>query len=558
MPLSLWNILLVLLLPAQFAAQGLPDVPGNDRGPNLIYYNTAKTTEGSPFQKNVETVLKFFYEHNPPNGFATCLGYGDFPNTVYGHTGCYNMSDQPSCSECIKRAYQGIQQYALYALGGTYWINETESRCRLRYENYNLTGLTLFGVVGPNNSAPAPAPIPPNPPPSQARPSILQNSSKNGALVWGLVGGAVGACVLLAGVAFLLWRRRRKYTKLDGRRRYHGNTGLEGSIEGPVVFKYQDLSLATCNFSEMNKLGQGGFGTVYKACLKDGSQVAVKKLSLQSSQGRQEFVNEINIITSIQHRNLARLKGYCVERDQRLLVYEFLNNGSLDQALFSPKTSTLNWTSRFHIVTGVARGLAYLHEESHIQIIHRDIKASNILLDDKLQPKISDFGISKLFDMDKGFTSTKVAGTVGYMAPEYATRGRLSSKADVFSFGILALEIVSGRRCMDPTLSASQELLVQMAWNMWNAGKMVEFVDKRLDGNYVEEEVFRVMDVAILCTQEGEEYRPMMSDVVAMLMGYLEIGQPPSQNPLYFGGGGTSSTSTTTVDDTNITELEGR
>ncbi|EFJ30128.1 hypothetical protein SELMODRAFT_145920 [Selaginella moellendorffii] len=521
----LWMIPLFLL--DRSAAQGIPpDEPSSDARPGVAYYNTRKTTQGSQFQKNVETVIQFLYEHNPPNGFASCLGYGDFPDTAYGHTGCYNMSDQTSCASCIQQTYSEFQQLAPLAVGGVLWTNDTSNRCRIRFENYNFTpelvNMSVLGVLGPNVSAPAPAPIPPlsSSPPARASSS---SSRDNRALVWrwGLVGGAVGLCLLLGVAGFAIWRWRM-HTKLVGRHRRGDDTDIQRSIEGPVVFTYQDLSLATDSFSERNKLGQGGFGTVYKATLNNGSQVAVKKLSLQSNQGKREFVNEITIITGIQHRNLVRLKGYCVEADERLLVYEFLNKGSLDRALFSSGSNAfLDWQSRFQIAIGIARGLGYLHEESHVQVIHRDIKASNILLDDKLQPKISDFGISKLFDLDKGFgvTSTKVAGTLGYMAPEYATRGRLTAKADVFSYGILVLEIASGRKCVDPALPAEEELLLQLSWKLVMANRMSECIDKRLGGDYAVEEVSRLLRVAMLCTQEHEEARPTMSDVVAMLLG---------------------------------------
>ncbi|EFJ37551.1 hypothetical protein SELMODRAFT_403966 [Selaginella moellendorffii] len=453
----LWMIPLFLLDGS--AAQGIPpDEPSSDTKPGVVYNATRKTTQGSQFQKNVETVIQFLYEQNPPNGFASCLGYGDFPDTAYGHTGFYNMSDQTSCASCC-RGWRALDQRHLQSL--PLEIRELQLYC------------------GQNDSSSWP---------------------------WGLVGGAVGLCLLLGVAGFAIWRWRI-HTKLVGRQRRGDDTDIERSIEGPVVFKYQELSLATDSFSEKNKLGQGGFGTVYKATLNNGSQVAVKKLSLQSNQGKREFVNKIIIITGIQHRNLVRLKGYCVEADERLLVYEFLNKGSLDRALFIT-LSNCHWDSR---------GLAYLHEESHVH--------------DKLQPKISDFGISKLFDLDKSFIRTKVAGTFGYMAPKYATRGRLTAKANVFSYGILVLELASGRKCVDPALPAEEELLLQLSWKLVMANRMSECIDKRLGSAYVVEEVSKLLRVAMLCTQKHEEARPTMSEVVAMLLGYLEIGTLPTKLP---------------------------
>ncbi|XP_024520236.1 probable LRR receptor-like serine/threonine-protein kinase At1g56130 isoform X2 [Selaginella moellendorffii] len=540
-------------------ARAPPDDPNPGTQPNVVYYNQINTSANSTYQRNVVAVMEFLYKNNPPDGYATSLGYGGFPNAVYAHSGCYNMSDQPSCGQCIQNAYTNIQSVNLYAVGGAIWINQTFQRCRMRYDpsSFEIVPGTL-GIVGPNISSPAPAPGPglalgpdpdPDPapapapaPPDPAPATGKQNAgTRNGVIAGAVVGGAVFCFVCAVLGFFLLTRRRRESEKSEKCEDFGIIKGLH------VVFSYKDLCAATRGFSVESKLGQGGFGTVYKATLNNGSQVAVKKLSLQSNQGNREFVNEITIITGIQHRNLVRLKGYCVEADERLLVYEFLNKGSLDRALFSSGSNVvLDWHSRFQIAIGIARGLAYLHEESHVQIIHRDIKASNILLDDKLQPKISDFGISKLFDLDKGFgfTSTKVAGTLGYMAPEYATRGRLTTKADVFSYGILVLEIASGRKCVDPALPAEEELLLQLSWKLVMANRMSECIDKRLGGDYAVEEVSRLLRVAMLCTQEHEEARPTMSDVVAMLLGYLEIGALPTQAPFHFGQVMSSSTST--------------
>ncbi|EFJ17717.1 hypothetical protein SELMODRAFT_15884, partial [Selaginella moellendorffii] len=259
--------------------------------------------------------------------------------------------------------------------------------------------------------------------------------------------------------------------------------------------------------------------------LKDGSEVAVKQLDLHSKQGQREFVNELSIITSIQHKNLAKLRGYCLDRDDRILVYEFLENKSLDQLLFESATGIfLDWPTRFQIVLGVANGLAYLHEGSQKQIIHRDIKASNILLDHKLHPKISDFEISKLFNQEKGFTSTVIAGTMGYLAPEYVLGGLLTVKADVYNFGVLTLEIVSGQRCNDRKdgrllVHSVNLLMFSYAWILHENSSELEIADQRLDLEHNSEEILRVIQVALACTHENSASRPSMGDAVAMLSG---------------------------------------
>lgn len=290
-------------------------------------------------------------------------------------------------------------------------------------------------------------------------------------------------------------------------------------------YTLKQIKIATNNFSPSNKLGEGGFGPVYKGLLPDGTLIAVKQLSSKSKQGNREFLNEIGMISCLQHTNLVKLHGFCVEGDQLLLVYEYLENNCLARALFGNEQSQifLDWQTRVKICLGIARGLAFLHEDSRLKIVHRDIKATNVLLDKELNPKISDFGLARLGEDDKSHISTRVAGTIGYMAPEYAIWGHLSYKVDVYSFGIVTLEIVSGRsnNCYAPT--ADFFCLLDWACHLQQSGNYVELVDQRLGCNYNIEEAENMVNVALLCTNAAASERPTMSEVVNMLDGKMAI-----------------------------------
>ncbi|KAL9667537.1 hypothetical protein QQ045_001898 [Rhodiola kirilowii] len=306
---------------------------------------------------------------------------------------------------------------------------------------------------------------------------------------------------------------------------------LLGVNARPYTFTYSELRTATEDFSPANKLGEGGFGSVYKGKLNDGKVIAVKQLSVGSHQGKTQFYAEIAIISAVQHRNLVKLHGCCVDGARRMLVYEYLDNNSLDQAIFGAKSLDLNWQTRLNICMGIARGLAYLHEESRIRIVHRDVKASNILLDAELNPKISDFGLAKLYDDKMTHISTGVAGTIGYLAPEYAMRGHLTEKVDIFGFGVIALEIVSGRPNTATYLEEEKVYLMEWVWEMHESDRDLDLVDPRLLEFNIEE-VKRVIGIALLCTQTSPAMRPAMSRVVAMLSGDAEVN-PVLSKPMY-------------------------
>ncbi|XP_010244450.1 PREDICTED: probable LRR receptor-like serine/threonine-protein kinase At1g56140 isoform X3 [Nelumbo nucifera] len=329
-------------------------------------------------------------------------------------------------------------------------------------------------------------------------------------LIVGLVVGVTVAS-LLAVIVFYLKRKRSSASEVEEE--------FIALVSKPNTFSYTELKNATHDFDPKNKLGEGGFGPVYKGVLLDGRLVAVKQLSVASHQGRSQFVTEVATLSAVQQRNLVKLYGCCIEGNNCLLVYEYLENKSLDQALFR-NTLNLDWHTRYNICLGAARGLAYLHEESRPRIVHRDLKASNILLDADLNPKISDFGLAKLYDDKKTHISTRVAGTIGYLAPEYALRGHLTEKADVFGYGIVVLEIVSGR----PNFYSDPEkiYLLELAWNLHENNCELELIDPKLS-EFDEKEACRLIRLALLCTQVSPALRPSMSRVVAMLLGDVEV-----------------------------------
>ncbi|KAH9287896.1 hypothetical protein KI387_032013, partial [Taxus chinensis] len=378
--------------------------------------------------------------------------------------------------------------------------------------------ITTQGTYGPLISAisvtPEFTPTVTDLPPSNSP----QKKIKTGTVI-GIIFSAM-AVVLICLVLIIFWHRRVQKSLARGQEK----EALKGIQAKPNIFSYTDMKTATRDFHEENKLGQGGFGTVYKGIFPDGKLVAVKQLSSESKQGKREFINEVAAISAVQHRNLVKLHGCCVEGEHRILVYECLENNSLAQALFgnSKADVRLDWPTRYNICIGTARGLAYLHEESSVRIVHRDIKASNILLDNSLNPKIADFGLAKLFDETKTHISTRVAGTVGYMAPEYAMRGHLTEKADVFSFGVVALEVVSGRINTETTLPQERVYLLEWTWHLHEQKRLLELMDPQLSPTYTKEEVLRVIAVALLCTQALPAKRPSMSRVVAMLTGHVE------------------------------------
>ncbi|KAF8035269.1 hypothetical protein BT93_C1328 [Corymbia citriodora subsp. variegata] len=293
-------------------------------------------------------------------------------------------------------------------------------------------------------------------------------------------------------------------------------------------FTLRQIKAATGNFNSGNKIGEGGFGSVYKGTLSDGTIIAVKQLSSKSKQGNREFVNEIGMISALQHPNLVKLYGYCIEGNQLLLVYEYMENNCLARALFGrdEQLIELDWATRKKICLGIARGLAYLHEESRLKIVHRDIKATNVLLDNELNAKISDFGLAKLDEEENTHISTRIAGTIGYMAPEYAMRGYLTDKADVYSFGVVALEIVSGKSNTNYRPKEEFVYLLDWAYVLQEQGNVLELVDPRLGSNYSEEEAMRMLNLGLLCTNPSPTLRPPMSSVVSMLEGKGAIQAP--------------------------------
>ncbi|XP_062170847.1 probable LRR receptor-like serine/threonine-protein kinase At1g56140 [Alnus glutinosa] len=373
------------------------------------------------------------------------------------------------------------------------------------------------GTYGPSISAisatPDFTPTVNNKPPSKKK-------NRTGLIV-GVVVGAGVLSFLSVFLVFYIVRRRKQLPTND-------DAELLGIDVKTFTFSYAELKTATEEFSPANKLGEGGFGPVFKGTLDDGRVIAVKQLSVASHQGKNQFITEIATISAVQHRNLVKLYGCCIEGDQRLLVYEFLENRSLDQALFGKRSLNLDWSTRYDICLGVARGLAYLHEESRLRIVHRDVKASNILLDSDLIPKISDFGLAKLYDDKKTHISTRVAGTIGYLAPEYAMRGHLTEKADVFAFGVVALEIVSGRPNSDSSLEEEKVYLLEWAWHLHENNSEVDLMDSTLS-EFNEEEVKRMIGVSLLCTQASPTLRPSMSRVVAMLSGDIEVSSVTSR-----------------------------
>ncbi|KAJ4828687.1 hypothetical protein Tsubulata_030755, partial [Turnera subulata] len=298
-------------------------------------------------------------------------------------------------------------------------------------------------------------------------------------------------------------------------------------------FSFDELHFSTNGFSPSNKIGEGGFGSVYKGKLEDGKVVAIKVLSAESKQGDREFMSELTTVSKISHKNLVKLHGGFIDGPCRVLVYDYMENGNLAQTLLGGEHSRakLSWRKRLEISLGIAQGLAYIHEEIKPHIVHRDIKASNILLDHNFTPKVSDFGLSKLLPEDFTHISTRVAGTLGYLAPEYALTGRLTRKSDVYSFGVLLLEIMSGRTAVDFDPELGEHYLVNKAWEMYKANKLLELVDPILKGDFQETEAIRFLKVALLCVQQKCGLRPSMSVAIKMMKGETNIDEVQITEP---------------------------
>ncbi|PPR88262.1 hypothetical protein GOBAR_AA32430 [Gossypium barbadense] len=401
------------------------------------------------------------------------------------------------------------------------------------------TGIPARGMYGPIISAISVVP--------NFRPPTIVGKRNYLVVVVGAISAAIVIALMVLGI---FWRKGR----------LGGKNSVEKELRGldlqTGIFSLRQIKAATKNFDTENKIGEGGFGCVYKGLLSDGTVIAVKQLSSKSRQGNREFVNEIGMISALQHPNLVKLYGCCVEGNQLLLVYEYMENNCLSRALFGKNATCklkLNWPTRQKICLGIARGLAYLHEESRIKIVHRDIKTSNVLLDKDLNAKISDFGLAKLNEDDKTHISTRIAGTIGYMAPEYAMRGYLTDKADVYSFGVVALEIVSGKSntnyrpsedfvylldwakllCLllpPPTPPLHVIIIVivvvysiKIAYVLRERGSLLELVDPDLGSEYSSEEAMVMLNVALLCTNASPTLRPTMSQVVSMLEGRTAV-----------------------------------
>ncbi|KAJ4714596.1 putative Kinase [Melia azedarach] len=344
-----------------------------------------------------------------------------------------------------------------------------------------------------------------------------------------------GGVLLIAGVitGLLILRRRKqmKRSSAEGVNLTSINDDLERGA-GPRRFSYMDLASATNNFSENRKLGEGGFGAVHRGYLIDlDMTVAVKKISRGSRQGKKEYITEVKTISQLRHRNLVQLIGWCHDRGEFMLVYEYMPNGSLDSHLFGKK-SPLNWAARYKISLGLASALLYLHEEWEQCVVHRDIKSSNVMLDSNFNVKLGDFGLARLMDHELGSQTTGLAGTLGYMAPEYISTGRTSKESDVFSFGIVSLEIATGRKSIDRMKENSEMGLLEWVWDLYGKGELLSAADERLDMDLDEQQIKCLMIVGLWCAHPDRNFRPSIRQAIQVLNFETAMPNLPTKMPV--------------------------
>ncbi|GLU23584.1 hypothetical protein SLE2022_395770 [Rubroshorea leprosula] len=452
-------------------------------------------------------------------GNTTGLG---FFLTIYALTPCTPELSQKDCSDCLTMAIGKIDSGCYGKIG-----------CRVLQAGSNLR----YGT-SPFFAAVKDIPQPPPPPPSSSLPRRLASlpsppegngngnrSNKTRIIIIIVVASVVGILLLVLCIWICLKLRNPREIVEKGDEMIKAES---------LQYDLATIRAATNNFCDENKLGQGGFGAVYKGKLPEGQEVAVKRLSSASRQGDLEFKNEVLLVPKLQHRNLIKLLGFCLEGGERLLIYEFVPNTSLDHFIFDPiKRAQLDWEICYKIIKGIARGLLYLHEDSRLRIIHRDLKASNVLLDEDMNPKIADFGMARLVvrDETQGNTS-RIVGTYGYMAPEYVMHGQFSIKSDAFSFGVLLLEIVSGQKNSCFQNGENIKDLLSYAWKSWKEGTGLNLLDPTLR-NGSTAEMMRCIHIGLLCVQENVAQRPTMASVVLMLSDNI-ISLPVPSKPAFF------------------------
>ncbi|XP_059078181.1 cysteine-rich receptor-like protein kinase 2 [Cryptomeria japonica] len=413
--------------------------------------------------------------------------------TIYGLAYCMKSLSSEGCRDCLNLAEINIRNCLNHSNG-----RAIEAGCYLRYDFYPF--FTIKSITDLRR--------------------YIRTEESGSAIAWILIwifGGTFLVGVIIT--PYILGPLIVGFFKRCRNGKVHS--------EGPTDFDFSILQQATNNFHPANKLGEGAFGQVYKGTLKSGKVVAVKKLSLthsQLTQALKQFAVEVKLIANVHHRNLLRLLGCSTQGPERLLVYEYMQNRSLDKKLFGKRENPLSWQTRYNIMLGTARGIAYLHEEFDVCIIHRDIKSSNILLDDDLQPKVADFGLARLLPDDRTHLTTRCAGTLGYTAPEYAIHGQLTEKADTYSYGVVVLELITGRKSIDLSKPPHKQYLLDWIWKLYEANRILEAVDECIaKEEYSEEEVLRALNLALLCTQASVADRPSMSEVVAMLVRRREL-----------------------------------
>ncbi|MBA0627036.1 hypothetical protein Godav_004590 [Gossypium davidsonii] len=534
--------------------------------PNVSLSYRVGAMEPYRFNRLVATVMKDIATRAPnatsrTKKFATKEATFNAFQTLYSLAQCTPDISSEDCYRCLQDAIADLQ----FHLGGKQSGFAMYPSCTAQYQTSPFYSLNQTGLAKPPVSPQHPLLLPPPPPPGKRRISS-QTVIK---IVVSTVGFLVLSCFLCC---VLGWRATKKLTARKTR-----NDEPKAMALQSLRFDLSIIEAATKNFAEVNKIGAGGFGSVYKVrkmgILTDGQEIAVKRLSTSSGQGADEFQTEVVLVAKLQHRNLVKLLGYCLERKEKMLIYELVPNKSLDHFIFDlEKQRQLVWPLRYKIIKGIARGLLYLHSDSRLKIIHRDLKAGNILLDEDMTPKISDFGMAKIVGENKSLQHTKrIAGTYGYMSPEYAVHGLLSEKSDIYSFGILMLEIVCGKRNTSFCHSAHAENLLTYVWRQWKNGTPIEVMDSALRDSYVSNEVARCIHIALLCVQQDPEARPPMAKVVLMLSSSSVTLPSPQRTAFYFGtitegkpsimnykSDQSTSSALATVNETSLTELSPR